>query len=73
VVLFHFQFLGQSGWEPMGSGRSSGEDPLLEAVEDLRILHGGELPPGRYQYIEAHTREARLTTFDLGVDGEMVD
>jgi hypothetical protein len=71
-MLIHFQFSGEHGWESMGSGVSSGDDLLATAVEDLRSLHGGELPVGSYRYIEAG-RDSQMTAFEIGPDGELLD
>jgi len=56
----------------MGSGVSSGGDPLASAVDDLRELHGGVLPAGLYSYIEARS-ESPMSTFEIGRDGELID
>lgn len=72
-MLFHFEFDGEHGWEAMGSGVSSRDDDLLAtAVADLRSLHGGELPPGSYRYIEARS-DSHMSTFEIGRDGELLD
>lgn len=72
-MIFHFQFSGERGWEAMGSGEGHGHDQLSMALEDLRSLHGGALPTGRYQYIEAVGANARWRAFELGDRGELLD
>lgn len=72
-MIFHFEFGGVRGWEAMGSGRGTGGDALPTALADLRLLHGGTLPAGRYQYIAALGSEARWRDFEIGDDGEMLD
>jgi hypothetical protein len=69
-VLVHFQFHGEQGWESMGSGISSGEDLLAGAVDDLRLLHGGALPPGSYRYLEVRGG-SYLGCFELDCKGAL--
>jgi hypothetical protein len=71
-VLVHFQFRGEQGWESMGSGISSEENPLAEAVSDLRSLHGGALPAGSYRYLEVRSG-SHLGTFELDGKGELLE
>lgn len=69
-MLFHFEIRGPERWEVLGSGQSDDEDaPLKQAFEDLRSLHGGELPPGTYRYIPARGGDVRWEEFLLGPDG----
>jgi hypothetical protein len=70
-VIFHFEFSGDRGWEAMGSGEGAGAEALPLALADLRSLHGGRLPAGRYQYIPAGG-ETRWVGFELGEAGEVV-
>lgn len=67
--LFHFEYRGTSGWEALGSGRGEDRDPTGSAFEDLRSLHGGEMPDGAYRYIEAMGDAARWQEFELSEDG----
>jgi hypothetical protein len=71
-VIFHFQFSGDRGWEAMGSGEGAGDDPLSTAIVDLQSLHGGMLPAGSYQYIQAIGGDARWQGFELGDEGELL-
>ena len=69
-MLIHFEIRGDGRWEALGSGESVDHaHPLQGAVEDLRSLHGGELPTGTYRYIQARGRDARWEEFELGPDG----
>jgi hypothetical protein len=44
-MLIHFEIRGKRRWEALGSGESAGDvDPLQDAIDDLRSLHGGVLP-----------------------------
>jgi hypothetical protein len=70
---FHFQYLGEVGWESIGAGLGSGCDPVKEALEEVRRLSDGKLPAGHYQVIEARVADPRWETFDLGEDGQPVD
>jgi len=72
-VIFHFEFGGVHGWEAIGAAMGTDGDPLPTALADLRMLHGGSLPAGRYQYIAAVGGEARWREFGIGDDGEMLD
>jgi hypothetical protein len=74
VMLFHFQFRGTAGWEPIGAGAGVGdsEDPIAEALAEVRRFAGTTLPAGTYQVIEARSSETRWKTFDLGEDGQIV-
>jgi hypothetical protein len=72
-VLIHFQIRGGKGWEALGSGVSEEEDPLPGAIEDLRSLHGGDLPEGRYRYVEAQGPHFRSGAFRVGRDGRLID
>jgi hypothetical protein len=66
-MLIHFEIRGETSWESLGSGESTGNvDRLQEAIDDLRSLHGGELPPGDYRWILAYGDDARWQEFDLG-------
>lgn len=71
-MIFHFEFSGARGWEAMGSGEGLGGEALPMAIADLRSLHGGILPAGRYQYIAAFGGETRWVGFELGEAGEVV-
>jgi hypothetical protein len=72
VMIFHFQFLGIAGWEPIGAGVAGGEDPIAAALAEVRGFAGGTLPAGTYQVIEARSSETRWKTFDLGEDGQII-
>jgi hypothetical protein len=69
---FHFQYLGEVGWESIGAGLGSGCHPVTEALEEVRRLSDGLLAAGSYQVIEARSADPRWETFELGEDGEMV-
>ena len=73
MSIFHFQFRGEVGWEPVGAGEGRGEDALDGAFADLRELSGGSLPAGTYQVIESRSSNALWQTFEVGGDGEIVD
>jgi hypothetical protein len=69
-VLIHFELRGEQRWEALGSGESSGDvDDLQDAIDDLRSLHGGELPTGAYRYMAAVGDDPRWEEFDLGPSG----
>jgi hypothetical protein len=72
VMLFHFQFRGTAGWEPIGAGVGDGEAPIAAALAEVRGFAGGMLPAGTYQVIEARSSETRWKTFDLGEDGQII-
>ncbi len=66
-MLIHFEIRGERRWEALGSGESGdGVDRLQAAIEDLRSLHGGDLPSGSYRYIVAQGDDPRWGEFDLG-------
>jgi hypothetical protein len=69
-VLFHFQFKGPAGWEPVGSGEAEREDAvgLRRAAVDLSALAGG-LEPGTYRAIAAKGASTRWLSFRIGADG----
>jgi hypothetical protein len=71
-MVFHFQFRGSGGWEPIGAGVGGGDDPIAEALEEIRGFAGGKLPAGTYQVIEPRSSDTRWQTFDLGEDGEII-
>lgn len=71
VMIFHFQFRGITGWEPIGAGAGGGEHPIAAALAEVRGFAGGTLPAGTYQVIEARSSDTRWKTFDLGEDGQM--
>jgi hypothetical protein len=71
-MIIHFEFSGSSDWEAMGSGIGAGEDPVGAALAELRSLHGGNLPAGRYRYIEARAGDARWGRFEIGAGGEFL-
>jgi hypothetical protein len=69
-MLIHFELRGERDWEALGSGESNGGvDPLQNALDDLRSLHGGDLPAGSYRYIAAVGEDPRWEEFDLGPSG----
>jgi hypothetical protein len=73
MPIFHFQFQGEGGWEPIGAGEGRGDDALDGAFADLRELSGGTLPAGTYQVIESRSSNALWQTFEVGGDSEIVD
>jgi hypothetical protein len=70
-VLYHFEFLGEVGWEAFGSGEGSGEDPLALALIDLTALAGGTLPEGEYRCIPALSESPRWESVWLGAGGRI--
>jgi hypothetical protein len=53
-TIYHFEREIREGeWSAVGSGEGGGEGSPQRALEDLRRLSGGELPPGRYRYLLA--------------------
>jgi hypothetical protein len=69
-VLIHFERRGKRAWEALGSGESTGDvDPLQDAIDDLKSLHGGVLPIGSYRYMAAHEEDPRWEEFELGPSG----
>jgi DNA-binding transcriptional ArsR family regulator len=70
--LFHFEYQGETGWESLGSGTGDDRDATGSAFDDLRLLHGGEMPVGAYRYIEAIGEDARWQEFELDLDGVAV-
>ncbi len=72
-MIFHFQFDGERGWEALGAGEGSAEEPLGGAFDDVRRLCGGSLPEGAYRFIDPKVAGARWQSFELGADGEIVD
>jgi hypothetical protein len=73
ALYFHFQCKGENGWEDMGSGVSSGDNPVSSALADLRVLYGGELPAGSYRCIGTRSGTSRWQTFELDGDGLLVE
>ena len=71
--IFHFQFMGERGWESIGAGDGETGDPLGGALDEVRELSGGKLPPGVYQVIESRSSDTRWQSFELSEDGEIVD
>jgi hypothetical protein len=72
-MLIHFEIRGEKRWEALGTGESSGDvDPLQDAIDDLRSLHGGKLPTGSYRYMAAIGDDPRWEEFDLGAAGDAV-
>jgi hypothetical protein len=72
-LYFHFEFRGRANWEALGSGEGDGAHPVSSALEDLRKLHGGDLPAGKYRCIAARGPGARWQVFELDDDGHPVD
>ena len=70
-MIFHFQFRGITGWEPIGAGVGAGEEPIAAALAEVRGFADGTLPAGSYQVIEARSSDTRWKTFDLGEDGQI--
>jgi hypothetical protein len=69
-MLIHFELRGERRWEALGSGESASDvDPLQDAIEDLRSLHGGELPVGSYRCMAAVGPDPRWEEFELGPSG----
>jgi hypothetical protein len=73
MPIFHFQFQGDAGWETLGAGEGLGDDAMGGAIDDLRRLSGGSLPAGTYQVIESRSAAAHWQTFELGVDGQVLE
>jgi hypothetical protein len=71
-MIIHFEFDGAVSWEAMGSGIGDGEDPIAVALDDLRDLHGGRLPAGRYRFIAARGGDARWQPLELDADGHVL-
>jgi hypothetical protein len=70
ALLIHFELRGSRRRESLGSGESTGDaDPLQDALDDLRSLHGGVLPAGAYRYMAAIGEDPRWEEFDLGPSG----
>lgn len=72
-MLYHIEFLGESGWEAFGSGEGSGEDRVALALSDMTSLAGGTLPEGEYRCIPALSESPRWESIWLGADGRVVD
>lgn len=71
-MIIHFQFEGERGWEAVGAGEGSTEDPLGGALDDVRRLCGGSLPGGSYRFIDPRLAGARWEDFELDSDGQVV-
>lgn len=63
ATIFHFEFLGEAGWEPVGAGIGEGEDPVRAAFREVRTFSGGTLPSGTYRVIASGPSDARWETF----------
>jgi hypothetical protein len=72
-VIIHFQFEGERGWESVGAGEGSNEDPLGGALDDVRQLCGGSLPGGSYRFIDPRVAGAHWEDFELDSDGQVVN
>jgi hypothetical protein len=72
-VIIHFQFDGVKGWEALGAGEGSADDPLNGALDDIRNLSGGSLPGGSYRFIDPRVAGARWQNFELDAEGQVVD
>jgi hypothetical protein len=73
LLELRVQFRSVAGWEAVGAGEGAGEDPVGEALAEVRGFSGGTLPAGSYQVIQARSSVTRWETFELGVDGEILD
>jgi hypothetical protein len=73
VVIIHFQFKGERGWEALGAGEGDSENPFDGALDDVRRLCGGSLPGGSYRFIDPRVAGARWQAFELDSDGRIVD
>jgi hypothetical protein len=72
-VIIHFQFNGEKGWEALGAGEGSSEDPLHGALDDVRRLCGGSLPGGSYRFIDPRISGSRWQSFELDSEGQVID
>lgn len=63
ATTFHFEFLGEAGWEPVGAGMGEGKDPVRSAFREVRDLSGDTLSPGTYRVIASTPTDARWETF----------
>ncbi len=73
MSIFHFQYLGQEGWEPIGAGLGEGDEAVPMALEELREMVGGDLPTGSYRVIGARFSDPRWESFELDADGHQID
>jgi hypothetical protein len=72
-VIIHFQFDGEKGWEALGAGEGSSDDPLDGALNDVRRLCGGNLPKGAYRFIDPRVAGSRWQDFELDSQGQVVE
>jgi hypothetical protein len=72
-VIIHFQFDGVKGWEALGAGEGSSDDPLNGALDDVRHLCGGNLPKGSYRFIDPRVAGSRWQAFELDAQGQVVE
>jgi hypothetical protein len=70
--LFHFQQKVDDHWVPIGAGLGEGENPMAEALGEVRELSGGALSAGDYQAIQAQPLGSTWLSFELDGDGELV-
>ena len=70
-MLYHFEFHGEHAWEAFGSGEGAGPAAISEALGDLSVLAGGELPAGEYRVIAATSGAARWQSVWLTEDGRV--
>jgi hypothetical protein len=71
-VIIHFQFDGENGWEALGAGEGSSDDPLNGALDDIKALSGGSLPKGSYRSIDPRVAGASWQNFELDAEGQVV-
>jgi hypothetical protein len=72
VVLYHFEFHGETCWEPFGSGEGTGVDPIATAMVDLTAVCGDPLPDGEYRCIAATSESPRWESVWLGAGGRTI-
>jgi hypothetical protein len=72
AAIFHFQVLGETGWEPVCAGLGAGADPMRSALDEVRELCGGNLPAGSYRVIQSRTKDARWETFRIDKRGRVL-
>jgi hypothetical protein len=71
-VIIHFQFEGAKGWEALGAGEGTSDDPLDGALDDVRRLCGGSLPKGSYRFINPRAADSLWQDFELDAEGQVI-
>lgn len=72
AAIFHFQVLGEAGWEPVCAGLGDGADPVRSALKEVRELCDDELPAGTYRVIAGRSKDARWETFRIDRRGRVL-